>query len=144
MQHTTTLQIGEERKEKKKLYHPHKLIRRLKLLVEVCAMAQRTVKLVLQVPFIQTIFMEDMQAFEVSNDLGGEDGFEADGTGPVSLILPAQTLTKSWKHTRQTGHRYPQLDVEALSSWTTTLREYSWVIRRRACGGVSGWCCAWA
>lgn len=85
MQHTTTLQIGEEKKrKKKKLYHPHKLIRRLKLLVEVCAMAQRTVKLVLQVPFIQTIFMEDMQAFEVSNDLGGEDGFEADGTGPVS------------------------------------------------------------
>lgn len=43
-------------------------------------MAQRTVELILQIPFIQTILVKDMQAFEVSDDLGGEDGFEADGT----------------------------------------------------------------
>lgn len=43
-------------------------------------MAQGTIKLILQIPFIQTVFVEDMETFEVTDFMFGVDGFEADGT----------------------------------------------------------------
>lgn len=61
-------------------YHPDEFIGGLELLLEIGAMAQGTIKLILQIPFIQTVFVEDMETFEVTDFMFGEDGFEADGT----------------------------------------------------------------
>lgn len=43
-------------------------------------MAQGTIKLILQIPFIQTVFVKNMETFEVADFVIGQDGFEADGT----------------------------------------------------------------
>lgn len=62
-------------------YHPYKVVRRADFLVIVCSVTERTVIVVLEVPFLETFPMEDVEAFQFSDFLGTEDRFEADDTG---------------------------------------------------------------
>lgn len=43
-------------------------------------MTKRTMELILQVPFIETFLVKDVETFEVSDLVISVDGFEADGT----------------------------------------------------------------
>lgn len=62
-------------------YHPYKVVRRADFLVIICPVAERTVIMVLEVPFLETFSMEDVEAFQFSDFLGTEDRFEADDAG---------------------------------------------------------------
>lgn len=52
-------------------------------------MAERTVIVVLEVPFLETFSMENVEAFQFSDFLGTENRFEADDTG-WGLVSPGR------------------------------------------------------
>lgn len=58
--------------------HPDKIIRRPGFLVVVGAMAERAVVVVPQVPSLEAFSVEYVQAFQIPDLVGAEDGLEAD------------------------------------------------------------------
>lgn len=64
----------------KRLYHPNKILNWTSHFMKIGTMAERTVEMVSEVPFLQTFLVEDMQTLEFMNLLGAEDRFEAYNT----------------------------------------------------------------
>lgn len=64
----------------KRLYHPNKIMNRTSHFMKIGTMAERTVEMVSEVPFLQTFLVEDMQTLEFMNLLSAEDRLEAYNT----------------------------------------------------------------